>query len=60
MKKTYIIPTFLAVELSSNRNLMLTGSSNEGGNIISDGGPGDGTDIGAKENRDVNIWDEEW
>ena len=58
MKKTYLIPASLIVELSFKRNVMLTASDDESGRIIGGGGDGDGTDIGTKESK--NIWDEEW
>ena len=59
MKKTYIIPAIFAVELGIRRNFMLT-ASDENGQIIGDGGTGDGSDIGAKEISGKNLWDEEW
>ena len=59
MKKTYITPAFFAVELGNRTNLMLT-ASDENGTIISDGGEGDGSDIGAKEMKNNSLWDEEW
>lgn len=59
MKKTYIAPEFFAVELGNRKNFMLTASDHTG-TIISDGGEGDGEDIGAKEITVKNIWDEEW
>ena len=57
MKKSYLIPEALIVELSFKRNVMLT-ASDDSGQIIGGGGDGDGTDIGAKESK--NVWDEEW
>lgn len=59
MKDIYIIPAFFAVELGNRRNIMLS-ASDESGNIIGDGGEGDGSDIGAKEITSNNLWDEEW
>ena len=56
VKKTYIIPAFFAVELNIKRNLMLSASDG----TISDGGEGDGSDIGTKEITNKSIWDEEW
>lgn len=59
MKKTYMTPAFLAVELNMRSVAMLTGSDDTE-RILDYQGGGNGTDIGAKENRDVNLWDEEW
>ncbi len=56
MKKTYIIPEVLTVELGTLQmmaeSLPIGGSSDD---IIDDDG-----DILTKENKDVNLWDEEW
>ena len=60
MKKTYMQPTTLAVELGINRNLMLTGSNGSGEKLVEDGGEGDGTDIGAKIISDKSVWNNEW
>lgn len=60
MKKTYMQPTTLAVELGINRNLMLTGSNGNGEKLVEDGGKGDGTDIGAKIISDKSVWNNEW
>ena len=61
MKKTYITPAFFAVELNMRNVAMLSASmEGAGGSILVSGGGGDGTDIGAKEMKDVNLWDEEW
>lgn len=49
IKKTYIVPESIIVELAFRRNLMLS-ASDENGQIIGDGGEGDGTDMGAKQN----------
>ena len=59
MKKTYITPAFFAVELGIRRKFMLT-ASDDRGSVITYGGEGNGGDIGAKEMKDVNVWDEEW
>lgn len=59
MKKKYIVPEVLVVEVSIKKNFMLTASS-ESGTIISYDGEGDGTDIGAKEITNSSLWDEEW
>ena len=59
MKKTYMTPAFLAVELNMRSVAMLTGSDDTE-RILDYEGEGNGEDIGAKENRDVNVWDEEW
>ena len=60
MKKTYITPAFVAVELGFRKNVMLTASETGGSQLITNGGSGDGTDIGVKGVTDVNVWDEEW
>ena len=52
-------PAFLAVELGM-RSVAMLSASDDYGNIIDDGGEGDGTDIGAKGITDVNVWDNEW
>jgi len=60
MKKTYISPEFLAVELNSGSicQSLVVGSGN------TDASSGDGTDLVKEESsdpiRDVNLWDEEW
>ncbi len=59
MKKIYMTPAFLAVELGM-RSVAMLSASDDYGNIIDDGGEGDGTDIGAKGITDVNVWDNEW
>lgn len=59
MKKIYVTPAFFAVELTMEDVTMLA-ASDESGTIIPGGGTGDGTDIGAKEKIDVNLWDDEW
>ena len=62
MKETYITPAFIAVELSMSRATMLTGSTDGGSSsqILTDGGEGNGQDIGAKEITSKSLWDEEW
>ena len=59
MKKIYITPAFLAVELGM-RSVTMLSASDDNGNIIIDGGEGDGEDIGAKEITNISLWDEEW
>ena len=59
MKKTYITPAFLAVELGMKSVAMLS-ASDDTERIIGDGGTGDGSDIGAKEITSKSLWDEEW
>ena len=59
MKKIYITPAFLAVELGM-KNVAMLSASDDTGNIIVDGGEGDGTDIGAKEYTSKSLWDNEW
>ncbi len=61
MKKTYITPAFLAVELGMKSVAMLSASDQTTGeNILRNGGTGDGKDIGAKEYTSKSLWDEEW
>jgi len=60
MKKTYITPAFFAVELGIRKNFMLSVSNGEGEIILTNGGNGDGTDMGVKEVTDVKVWDKEW
>jgi len=60
MKKTYIIPTELIVELNSGAicQSLIIGSGNG-----SDSTTGNGTDLVKEENSnitDINIWDDEW
>jgi len=59
MKKTYITPASLAVELNMRSVAMLT-ASDDTNRILDNGGNGDGTDIGAKEITSKSLWDEEW
>ncbi len=59
MKKIYITPAFVAVELGM-RSVAMLSASDDTGNIIVDGGDGDGTDIGAKEYTSKSLWDNEW
>jgi len=56
MKKTYISPTMLTVQLGTMHILAesVLISNN------SDDAIGDSNEILTKENRDVNVWDEEW
>ena len=60
MKKIYIAPAYVAVELEMKSNAMLSASNVEGENIIPGGGEGDGTDIAVKGSSGGNIWDNEW
>lgn len=61
VKKTYITPAFLAVELGMKSVAMLSASDkNSGQNILRNGGEGNGADIGAKEYTSKSLWDEEW
>ena len=53
MKKTYIIPAIFAVELGTCK--MMAESL-----PVGDGTIENPDDILTKENKDVNIWDEEW
>ncbi|MBQ8455169.1 MAG: hypothetical protein IJ537_07520 [Bacteroidaceae bacterium] len=59
MKKIYITPAFVAVEIGM-RSVAMLSASDDTGNIIVDGGDGDGTDIGVKEITNVSIWDTKW
>ena len=56
VKKTYIIPEMLAVQLGTCKMMAesLPVGGGEGGTIT------DPNDILTKENKDVNVWDEEW
>ena len=62
MKKTYISPEFLAVELNCGRfcQTLVVGSGN------TEYTRGNGTDLVKEENtynstvNDVNLWDKEW
>ena len=58
-KKTYITPAFLAVELGM-RSVAMLSASDETRSIMTYGGTGDGTDIGAKEYNSKSVWDNEW
>ena len=61
MKKTYITPAFLAVELGMKSVAMLSASDQTTGEkILLNGGTGDGTDIATKEYTSKSVWDEEW
>lgn len=59
MKKTYIMPEALTVELGTTQmmaqSLVIHKDPTDPDDIISASG-----DILTKENKDVNIWDEEW
>ncbi len=59
MKKTYITPAFLAVELGMKSVAMLS-ASDDTQQILGYGGEDDGTDIGAKEYTSKSLWDNEW
>lgn len=59
MKKTYITPAFLAVELGMKSVAMLS-ASDDTQQILGYKGEGDGTDIGAKEITNKSLWDDEW
>ena len=56
MKKTYIMPEALIVELGTLQMMAesLPVGGGEGGTIT------DPDDILTKENKNVNVWDEEW
>ena len=60
VKKTYITPAFLAVELSMKNVAMLTASNGSGTSILNYGGEDNGADIGVKEITSKSVWDEEW
>ena len=55
MKKTYIIPAIFAVELGTCK--MMAESLPVGGGETPITDP---SQILTKENKDVNVWDEEW
>ena len=58
MKKTYIIPASLTVQLGTCKMIaesLPIGSGEGGGGTIDNP-----DDILTKENKDVNVWDEEW
>ena len=60
MKKIYIAPAYVAVELEMRSNAMLSASDGQGQNIFSGGGEGNGEDIAVKGSSGGNIWDNEW
>ena len=60
VKKTYITPAFLAVELGMKSVAMLTASNGSGTSILDYDGEGDGSDIGVKEITFKSLWDDEW
>ena len=53
MKKTYIVPAIFVVEFGTCK--MMAESLPVGGGTIESP-----DDILTKENKDVNLWDEEW
>ena len=57
MKKTYIIPASLTVQLGTTTNMLQSSLviDKSGANTISDQ-----SQILTKETSDVNVWDEEW
>lgn len=55
MKKTYIIPEALIVELGTCK--MMAESTPD---VSVGGGSVDAGSVDVKENKDVNVWDEEW
>ena len=59
MKKTYIQPEALVVELGFAHSVMLS-VSGEDGSLVEDGGDGDGTDIGTKKFSGDFLWGGEW
>lgn len=60
MKKIYIAPAYVAVELEMRSNAMLSASDASGETIIPGGGEGNGEDIAVKGSSGGNIWDNEW
>lgn len=60
MKKIYIAPAYVAVELEMKSNAMLSASDASGETIIPGGGEGNGEDIAVKGSSGGNIWDNEW
>jgi hypothetical protein len=59
MKKTYISPNFLLVELRCN-NSLLTGSLDIDGAKTSTAGKGGFVKENNSTVSDVNVWDNEW
>ena len=55
MKKAYIIPEALTVELSAMHMMAESLPIGGGGGTIEDP-----NEILTKENKNVNVWDEEW
>ena len=57
MKKTYIIPEMLSVALNTKTSILQASLkiNSDPSNTIDDA-----SHILTKENKDVNIWDEEW
>ena len=58
MKKTYITPASLSVELGSRDAMMGMSASGEG--IGYGGGTGEGGIIEGDVKEHKNVWDEEW
>jgi len=58
MKKTYIIPEMLSVQLGTCRMMATSGDPN--GDVTIGEGTIDASNVGTKEITDVNVWDEEW
>jgi len=61
MKKTYIIPAMLAVQLASRDTMMTVSAMSTLG--VSSGGNTSTNNIqeaDVKEVNDVNVWDKEW
>ncbi|MBR6031474.1 MAG: hypothetical protein IKP36_05870 [Bacteroidaceae bacterium] len=60
MKKIYVAPTSLTVELCIRNAAMLSGSNGSGDRILRNGGEGDGSDMEVKGITDKSLWDNEW
>ena len=58
MKKTYIQPSTLTVEMQHNQIIATSIVGNAG--FVSTPGDGDGTGDSAPRVKETNIWDEEW
>ncbi len=55
-KKTYIVPELFAVTLNTKTSILQASLP-----VVQDGGTiDDPSQILTKENKDVNVWDEEW
>ena len=58
MKKTYIQPSTLTVEMQHNQIIAMSIGGN--GGFDPTPGPGDGTGPSTPQVKEKNIWDDEW